>query len=201
MTDITIFLDDLYRTLWRVCLWTVLSWLLGASIGYAAYRSLLSEKLMLPVVNLMRHISPFCWLPLIILVSGIGELSVGLVLLLAMLFNAIVISISVFRAVPQDLIENACLDGACNRSLLRHIELPLALPGLIDLFRVLWSVAWTTIIAAEMLGVSSGLGYRLLDFRYLLRYKEMLIYILVIGIIGIITDYALLALKKKLVDY
>ncbi|MDP2172335.1 MAG: ABC transporter permease subunit [Candidatus Cloacimonadaceae bacterium] len=179
-------------------LWTSLSWLLGAGIGYWAYKSRLSEKLMLPVVNLMRHISPFCWLPLIILISGIGELSVGLVLLLAMLFNAIVISISVFRGIPRDLIENACLDGACKRSLLKHIELPLSLSGLIDLYRVLWSVAWTTIIAAEMLGVSSGLGYRLLDFRYLLRYKEMLTYILVIGIIGIVTDYALLALKKKL---
>jgi len=58
-------------------------------------------------------------------------------------------------------------------------------------------VGWTALIAAEMLGVKSGLGYRLLDFRYLLRYREMLAYIALIGGIGLLADYLLLAWRRR----
>jgi len=49
-------------------------------------------------------------------------------------------------------------------------------------------LGWTVIIAAEMLGVNSGMGFRLLDFRYLLKYPEMLIYFIIMGLTGIIID-------------
>ena len=95
--------------------------------------------------------------------------------------------------------EQAKLDGAAGWRLFREIELPLSLSGILDIYRVLWGVGWTAIIAAEMLGVRSGMGYRLLDFRYLLRYKEMLGYIAVIGGVGIIIDLLLQKLKSRLV--
>lgn len=136
--------------------------------------------------------------PLIIMFAGIGEIAVGIVMLMAMLFNAIVIGIGIFSALPVDVLESASLDGAYGMRLIRYIELPLLYESLIDLFRVLWSVGWTALIAAEMLGVQSGMGYRLLDFRYLLMYKEMLAYIAVIGTIGIITDYLFLSWQKTL---
>ncbi len=191
------FWSDLWQTLARTIIWTIVSWMAGLGIGYGLYRYSWVNRITLPIVNFLRHISPFCWLPLIIMISGIGEISVGLVLLLAMLFNAILLSSEIFHSLPRDVREQASLDGAGKRHLFWHIELPLAVSPLIDLFRVLWSVAWTTIIAAEMLGVQSGLGYRLLDFRYLLRYNDMLVYIVVIGGIGIATDYLLLHLKPK----
>jgi len=191
------FWSDLWQTLARTMIWTLISWVAGLGIGYSLYKSSWINRISLPIVNFLRHISPFCWLPLIIMISGIGEVSVGLVLLLAMLFNAIILSSEIFRNLPRDVKEQAGLDGAGKTQLLWYIELPLAASPLIDLFRVLWSVAWTTIIAAEMLGVQSGLGYRLLDFRYLLRYNEMLLYILAIGAIGIATDYLLTILKPK----
>lgn len=138
---------------------------------------------------------------MIILVAGIGEWPVGIVLLFSMLFNAIIISTGIFQGMQRDILDTAALDGASRRMILRYIQLPLALPELVNLYRVLWSVAWTAIIAAEMLGVQSGLGYRLLDFRYLLQYKEMLQYIAVIGGIGIAADYLLLHIHKRLSDY
>lgn len=121
----------------------------------------------------------------------------GIVLLFSMLFNAILISMGIFQNIPREIIETASLDGAHAWSMFRDIELPIALPELINMYRVLWSVGWTAIIAAEMLGVKSGLGYRLLDFRYLLQYREMFIYIAIIGGIGIATDYMLLFLHKS----
>jgi NitT/TauT family transport system permease protein len=61
----------------------------------------------------------------------------------------------------------------------------------------MWAVGWSTVIAAEMLGVSSGLGFRLLDFRYLLAYPQMLFYMLVIGLIGVVSDLAFKKLQTR----
>ncbi len=188
---------DLVLSLGRVLFSTSLSFGLGTALAYGCHKSALLRHLLTPPVNFLRHISPFCWLPLIIMAAGIGEISVLLVLLLAMLFNAVVIGIGIFESLPRDIRDTAALDGARGWGLLRDIELPLLKGELIGLFRILWSVGWTALIAAEMLGVKSGLGYRLLDFRYLLRYREMLAYIALIGGIGLLADYLLLAWRRR----
>lgn len=191
-------LSDLYVTCARVFVWTSISWLVGLVVGYGSYKSRLIYKILLPLINLFRHISPFCWLPLIIIISGIGEISVGLVLLLAMLFTAIIMTTEIMRNIPTQYLEQAALDGAREWDILVHIELPLAMGEFVNLYRILWSVGWVTVIAAEMLGVQSGMGYRLLDYRYLLMYKEMMLYILIIGFVGICTDYLLIWSRKRL---
>lgn len=192
-------LSDLGITFSRVAAWTVLSWLIGVLIGFVCHRISLVEKLVLPGVNFLRHISPFCWLPLIIMMAGIGELAVGITLMISIVFHSVIISMELLRGLPQNVLEQATLDGSGGWNLAINIELPLCLGGFIDIFRVLWGVGWSAVIAAEMLGVSSGMGYRLLDFRYLLRYKEMLLYIAVIGGVGVVTDYLLKGLKNRAV--
>ena len=182
-------LSDLAISCARVLVWTTLSFFAGAALGYLCLRLRPVRLIIMPLVNFRRHVSPFCWLPIIIILWGLGEAPVGTVLVSAMLFNAIVISVGLFGRISRDIVDTASLDGAGVWPLFKSIELPLAIPELIELYRVLWSVGWTAIIASEMLGVSSGMGYRLLDFRYLLQYREMLIYILVIGAVGILADY------------
>ncbi len=188
---------DLLTTFTRVLVWTALSWLLGISMGYAGYKSKWFEAFSMPIINVIRHISPFCWLPLIILVAGIGELAVGITLLISLAFHGVIVTLEMLHSLPRNLIEQAKLDGASGWNMFMHIELPVCTAGAIDIFRVLWGVGWSAVIAAEMLGVRSGMGYRLLDFRYLLRYREMLLYIAVIGFIGMICDLLLKMLKRK----
>ncbi|PKN74070.1 MAG: hypothetical protein CVU50_00400 [Candidatus Cloacimonetes bacterium HGW-Cloacimonetes-3] len=196
MIDASMLLNDIVITSLRVLVWTLLSWVLGVGIGFACYRNKIFGILAMPVVNFIRHISPFCWLPLIILAAGIGEVSVGITLLISLTFHAVIVSLEMLRSLPRIVLEQARLDGASGWALFSQIELPVCISGIVDIFRVLWGVGWSVVIAAEMLGVSSGMGYRLLDFRYLLRYKEMLVYIVIIGCIGIGTDYLLKRLKS-----
>lgn len=190
-------LNDLFATFIRVLIWTLLSWLGALLTGFACYRSRLISRGIMPVVNFMRHVSPFCWLPLIIIAAGIGEIAVGITLLISMLFHGVIVTVEMLRSLPRVIVEQAVLDGAAGGKLLRHIEIPLSMGGIIDLFRVLWGVGWSAVIAAEMLGVSTGMGYRLLDFRYLMRYPEMLGYIAVIGGIGIVSDQLLIRLRSR----
>jgi len=156
-----------------------------------------AQRYSMPLINLFRHISPFCWLPLIILMMGIGEIAVGMVMILAMVFSGIITNLEALFNIPKAVKEQGSIDGARRLRLFWNIELPLAMGGMINSFRILWSVGWTTIIAAEMLGVKSGMGYRLLDYRYLLQYRQMLVYIAIIGSIGIITDWVILKFRER----
>ncbi|MDD2229479.1 MAG: ABC transporter permease subunit [Candidatus Cloacimonetes bacterium] len=196
MINSALLLSDITVSFCRVLSWTLISWFVGMAIGYACYRYKKFEFLALPLVNFIRHISPFCWLPLIIIVAGIGEISVGITLLISLTFHAVIVTLELLRSLPKIVLEQARLDGATGWALFFQIELPICLSGAIDIFRVLWGVGWSVVIAAEMLGVSSGLGYRLLDFRYLLRYREMLVYIAIIGVIGVASDYLLKRIKR-----
>ncbi|MBN1327564.1 MAG: ABC transporter permease subunit, partial [Candidatus Cloacimonetes bacterium] len=92
--------------------------------------------------------------------------------------------------------DEAAVAGASFWQTAVKIEFPLNLINFLNLFRMLWGLAWATIIAAEMLGVRNGLGFRLLDLRYLLKYSEMLIYLGIMGIIGVCTDKLLEAVIK-----
>ena len=143
------------------------------------------------ICRFVRQISPFAWLPLIIMLYGIGEKAVFITLLISMTFSAVLICRGVYARIQKSILEEAYCSGSSGFSHYLHVVLPLSLPGFLGCFRSLWAIGWQTVIAAEMLGVSSGLGFRLLDFRFLYKYKEMLIYILFIGILGWIVDHVI----------
>ncbi len=180
--------EDCAITVARVLAASLLSWICGVGLGILFFRQQKVYSLFLPLINFMRQISPFVWLPFAIILFGLGEIPVGTIMIVAMLFPAIVMTYETLLALPRDVCEEAIVDGASSFQLLLYIQLPLAMTSLINIYRIIHSVGWSTVIAAEMLGVSKGLGFRLLDFRYLLSYKPMFVYILVIGFIGIAGD-------------
>lgn len=184
-----ILLSDIIITLARVITSSLLAWFLGLCIALLLKRFKLLEHLLIHPINFIKQISPFAWMPVSIMLFGLGEVSIAMVMLISMLLPGILLSLDMFRSLPKEIIEEAHSAGAHGRSLIWHIELPLCASALINQYRFLWAIGWNTVIAAEMLGVSQGLGFRLLDYRYLLAYKEMMIYILIIGLIGIISDY------------
>jgi len=145
----------------------------------------------------MRQISPFVWLPFAIMLVGLGELPIAVVLFTAMFFPGVVMVFEVIESFPRDVYEEAITSGANHLQLFFRIELPILWKQLVNIFRILWSVGWSTVIAAEMLGVSRGLGFRLLDFRYLLEYKMMLLYIFIIGSIGILSDLGIRRFSRQ----
>ena len=181
----------------RVFFVSVFAWITGIVTGYLLYRTKILEIIFLPSINFFRHISPFAWLPFAIIWFGLGESSVAFIMFITLFFPVIIASTDIFSGIPSEYIDEAKVSGANLRQIFRQIEIPLSIPALINLFRIIWALGWATIIAAEMLGVNSGLGFRLLDFRYLLKYPEMLIYISFMGIIGIVSDLVLNLLYKK----
>ena len=174
---IKILIQDILISFTRVTFVTLFAWISGTIIGYLIFHFDFLERLLLPSINFIRHISPFAWLPFAIIWFGLGESPIIFIMFITLVFPVIIASTQIFSAIPKELKDEAKVSGAGLLQLFWNVELPVSFGGLINLFRIIWALGWATIIAAEMLGVKSGLGFRLLDFRYLLQYSKMLIYL------------------------
>lgn len=200
---IKLLINDLGISFWRVSGTAIFAWVWGIVFGYFIFHIKFFSRLLLPAINFIRHISPFAWLPFAIIWFGMGEMSVGFVMFITLFFPTIIASSNQFNAVPKEFVEEAKVLGASPFQMFKFVELPLSIIGFLNLFRIIWGLGWTVIIAAEMLGVQNGMGYRLLDFRYLLQYSHMLFYLIVMGVVGILFDSLLrriiMNFQKKLV--
>jgi NitT/TauT family transport system permease protein len=197
MPSISLIISDILITLSRIAVASVIAWLAAIVTGIllSKYRSL--YRLILPVLNFFRQISPFAWLPFAIIIFGLGELPIQFVLFTAMFFPSVLMVYEILQLFPKAVLEEARCAGAHGFTLIREIEIPMIMAQLIDVYRMLWAVGWSTVIAAEMLGVSRGLGFRLLDYRYLLAFPPMLLYIVVIGSIGIVSDMGINKIRNQ----
>ena len=196
MLDWGLLLTDSIYTVSRIALAGITAWLTAIFAGILLAKFKFLYRVFLPCLNFLRQISPFAWLPLAIIVFGLGELPIQFVLFTAMFFPSVLMVYEILHLFPMDILEEAKCSGAHGFSLIWKIELPMVMSQFIDVFRLLWAVGWSTVIAAEMLGVSCGLGFRMLDYRFLLAYKPMLLYILVIGSIGVLSDFAIVKAKN-----
>ena len=194
--SISLLFLDLATSFLRVTIVAIIAWLIGILGGYLLHYSASLNDLFLPIINFIRHISPFAWLPFAIIWFGLGEGPVMFIMFITLFFPTLIASSGHFSSLPHEYIDEGLVLGASQLQMFLHIELPLTLPALLNLFRIIWGLGWTVIIAAEMLGVSSGMGFRLLDFRYLLKYPEMLIYFIIMGFTGILVDSILNILIK-----
>ena len=179
---------DIFSSVMRVIVAATVAWLACIAFGMLLHRYRKLYQICLPAINFIRQISPFVWLPFAIIFIGLGELPIAVVLFIAMFFPGVIMMYETIESFPQDVYEEALTSGANHWQIFFSIKLPILWGQIVNILRILWSVGWSTVIAAEMLGISRGLGFRLLDFRYLMEYKYMLVYILVIGCIGIFSD-------------
>ena len=192
-TDLTwgSLITDLLYSFIRVTLTAIAAWISGILIGYLMYSYKPLFDLLIIAVNFIRHISPFAWLPFAIIWFGLGETPVAFILFITLFFPTLIAVINTFNNIPAEYLEEADVLGASKLQKFLKIQLPLAWNDLLNTLRIIWGLGWTTIIAVEMLGVNNGLGFRLLDFRYLMNYSAMIIYIIIMGLIGVVVDFLL----------
>jgi len=187
--------DFLYSFL-RVTLTAIVAWISAIIIGKLLYSFSWLKIITLPSLNFIRHISPYAWLPVAIIWFGLGETPAAAIMFTALFFPAVIMTTEQYEQVQIEYREEANICGATGWQVFSLVEIPLLKTEFINLFRILWGLGWTTVIAVEMLGVKQGLGFRLLDFRYLLQYENMVVYLLLMGTTGIVVDHLLLQSVK-----
>ncbi len=150
-----------------------------------------------PVLQMLRPISPIAWIPVAILLFGVGDGTAVFLIFLAAVFPIVVACISGVATVPAIYRRAGRNFGLSAPQLLLRVVFPAALPQIIVGLRLALGIAWLVVVAAEMIAVDSGLGYLVIDARNSgKRYDLVVAAMLMIGLIGLVLDLGFRSLRK-----
>ena len=138
-----------------------------------------------PLVEVLRPVPPLAWIPLSILWFGIGDIQNQFIIFLGMFFPILLNTISGVKNIEPNLFRAARCLGASEGRMLRRVVLRAALPQIITGVRVGLGVGWMALVAAELVGANSGLGFLINDARTLLRTDIVIVGMITIGVVGL----------------
>jgi NitT/TauT family transport system permease protein len=142
-----------------------------------------------PVIQLLRPISPIAWIPVAIVLFGIGNLAPVFLVFLGAFFPIVVTAEKGVSSVSPVYLRAAHNFGTSPAALLVRIILPASLPQILTGLRIALGIAWLVVVAAEMIAVDSGLGYLIIDARNAgKRYDLVVSGMLLIGATGLVLD-------------
>jgi len=150
-----------------------------------------------PLIQILRPISPIAWIPLAILWFGIGDKPAIFIIFITAFFPMLLAANSAVKNIDPVLIKAAVNFGTKNKDMLMKVILPAAFPNIMVGIRISLGISWVIIVAAEMVGMSSGLGYMILDARNFLRTDLIVSGMIIIGLIGLVLDRILNYFEAK----
>jgi NitT/TauT family transport system permease protein len=181
----------LFASLRRVFIGLGLAATIGIPIGILLGVSPRLERSTSALLQFVRMISPLSWMPLAVMVLGVGDQPVVFLLTVAAIWPLLLGAAAGVNAVDSQMLLLAKSLCATQTETVFRVILPSILGHLITGFRLAIGIAWIVLVPAEMLGVRAGLGYYILDARDRLSYSELIAVILVIGGIGYVLDTGL----------
>ena len=192
------FLADIGITIWRVLGGFVLAALVAVPIGIlmGAYKPI--EAFFEPFVSFARYLPASAFIPLLILWAGLGELQKLLVIFIGCVFQIVLMVAVTVSSVRRDLVEAALTLGARDRGILGRVLIPASAPDIAEILRLVLGWAWTYVIVDELIGSSSGIGHMIIDSQALLATGQIIFGIIVIGVIGLISDFLFKRVNRQL---
>jgi len=154
-----------------------------------------------PIMEILRPIPPLAWIPLSILWFGIGDEQNEFIIFLGMFFPILVNTIVGVKNIDPNLIRAARSLGAPEHKVLTRIVLKGSLPQIITGVRIGLGVGWMALVAAELVGANSGLGFLINDARSMLRTDTIFVGMLTIGVVGLLIDSAIRVLGRRLLPW
>lgn len=187
---------DVFASLGRVAAGFSLAALVGIPVGIAMGTFSSMDALLGALVRTARYMPIVAFVPLIIIWAGIDETSKVLIVFFGILFyNATMIADAV-KFIPNETINVAYTLGATRRDVLTRIILPATLPSILDTLRVNIAGAWNFLVLAELIAAENGLGFTIIRSQRYLQTDKAMFCILVIGVLGLVTDFAFRQLFK-----
>lgn len=192
---------DALASVLRVTAGFTLAALLGVGLGVALG---LAPRLQRPVrllTDLLRPIPPIAWIPLAVLWFGIGDRSAVFIVVLGAFFPIFLSTADGVRRVPRAHVDCARSLGAGRGLIFRDVVFPAALPEIGTGLRIGMGMAWMSVIAAELVGARSGLGYLIQLNRLLLNTERVMAGMITIGILGYAMNHAARRLERRLTPW
>ena len=184
-------------SLQRVGIGLAIALVLGIPLGVLTGLSKWFSRSTTPLFQFARMISPLSWMPLAVMVLGVGDAPVYFLLAFAAVWPILLNTASgVAQLDPNWLLLARSLSATRGETILRVI-LPGITAHILTGVRLAIGIIWIVLVPAEMLGVSAGLGYFILDSRDRLAYSDLMAAILVIGFLGYLLDHAARSLHRR----
>lgn len=178
----------------------------GFSIAFVLAFALGMLRILIPsavkyydyILEFFRNVPPLSLIPLLILWCGIGETTKTVIIVLASFFSMYLSIVKGFSNCDKRLLEVGDIFGYTRFQKFIHIVLPQALEDILVGMRIGMGYSWRAIIGAEMVAASTGLGHMILFAQQMSRTDKVIVGILVIGIVGLVTDKIFGMIIKKL---
>jgi len=154
-----------------------------------------------PTIELLRPISGIAWIPLALFIFGIGNALPVFIMTYAAFFPILLGTVAGVRAVDAKLVDAARTMGVSPATIITRVVFPAALPSLLVALRLGVAAAWTAVVASELIGAPSGLGYSIEWYRELLMTPQVMSFIAMIGILGYLCDRAVRELAQRLTPW
>ncbi|NTG04980.1 ABC transporter permease [Agrobacterium rhizogenes] len=156
------------------------------------------ERSLDPILQLFRQTSALALYPVFILLLGLGEASKIFVIFWATLFPILLATIGGVKQVDPKLLEMARVYGATGLTVFRRVVLPAALPQIFVGLRLSATTALLLLIAAEMIGANSGVGFQVMNAQYNFQIPMMFAAILLLALLGLSANFILERLQARL---
>jgi ABC-type nitrate/sulfonate/bicarbonate transport system permease component len=188
--------QDLLISLRRILLGFAIGVIAGVAIGAAMFASRPLRHLVDPVIEATRPLPPLAFIPLFIVWFGIGELPKEMLIIVGVIPVMVVATVAALDEVPEDLQLCARTLGASRAYTLWHVQIRAALPAIITGMRIAMGGAWSSIVAAEMLAATSGVGFLIMQAGNYLNTGIVFSGILTIAAAGLLLDAGLRSLLR-----
>jgi ABC-type nitrate/sulfonate/bicarbonate transport system permease component len=182
---------DIAISLQRILIGFIIGVVLGVALGAAMSANQVVRQLFDPVVEIIRPLPPLAFIPMLIIWFGIGEVPKEVLIAGGIIPIMTIATVAALDEVPSDLVLAGRVLGASRWYTMLHVQLRAALPGILVGMRISMAGAWTSIVAAEMIAATSGLGYLIAEAGDFLNTSIALAGIIAIAIAGLLLDAAL----------
>jgi ABC-type nitrate/sulfonate/bicarbonate transport system permease component len=176
----------------------ILAAVIAVPLGFAMGLNRTLFEMIDPTVELLRPISGIAWIPLGLFILGIGDALPTAIMFYGAFFPLLINTITAVRSVDRSYLNAARTLGVGRATVLAQIIVPAALPGILVGARLAAGAGWMSMVAAELIGAPSGLGFAVEWYRELLMTPKVLAFVVLIGLMGYLFDRALRTLQRSL---
>ncbi len=188
--------QNIWVSFWRAAIGFVIGGGIGFALGLANGLSQLSDRLTDTTLQMIRNVPHLAMIPLVILWFGIDEAAKLFLVALGVFFPIYLNTLHGIRTVDPQLIEMGRIYGMTKGELFRRVIFPGALPSIFVGLRFALGIMWLTLIVAETIAASSGLGYMAMQAREFMLIDVVVLSILIYALLGKLADSASRALER-----
>jgi NitT/TauT family transport system permease protein len=182
------FLDDVAWSSFRIIAGFLVAAAMAVPLGLLMGSFEVVRSFFQPPINAIRYMPASAFIPLLIVLQGLGEQEKLTVIWIGVFFQLVLMVMDIAHRVPDEMLNVAYTLGASRWKVFYKVFLPATFPDVVDALRITMGWAWTYLIVAEIVSAERGIGSFILISERFLRTDRIIAAIITIGVLGLITD-------------